>query len=138
MPAEVTTSAGQVWPATPVQVSSGSQESPEPLRQTTPKLSGASSVGHAADDPVQNSLTSQESPEPARQSAPLGKNTSAGHVALEPVHVSVASQKSEAGRHVAPAARRVQVLVQQDVGSPLARPRSHCSGLSTTPSPHDE
>src|SRR5262249_58403696 len=69
MNAPLTLSVGHGWPATPVQVSSGSQMSPEPVRQTVP-LGVITSVGHVGVVPSQCSVGSHTSPQPGRQTAP--------------------------------------------------------------------
>jgi hypothetical protein len=48
------------------------------------------------------------------------------------------SQTPAAVRQVWPEARKVQLALQHEVAEPLAPPRSHCSGLSVTPSPQSE
>jgi hypothetical protein len=62
-----------------VQVSAGSQTSPEPARHTV--VFGATvSLGHACPAvPVQVSSGSQTSPEPGLQTVVFGATTSAGH-----------------------------------------------------------
>src|SRR5438093_1077261 len=117
-----TTSAGHVL-LEPVHVSSGSQTSPEPVRQTVPAFPGGcwqrlleplqvsvvhglpssvhavpfgffASAGQVAPGtPVQFSARSH-SPPAARQVKLLDCTTSAGQLVLDPVHVSVGSQAS--------------------------------------------
>src|SRR5439155_219500 len=135
-----TTSAGHVL-LEPVHVSSGSQTSPEPVRQTVPALPGGcwqrlleplqvsvvhglpssvhavpfgffASAGQVAPGtPVQFSARSH-SPPAARQVKLLDCTTSAGQLVLDPVHVSVGSQASpEPVRQTVPAVAAV-VCVQ--------------------------
>src|SRR5207253_1406854 len=115
----------------PVQTSSGSHASPEPVRQTVPVLPGAcwqalfvpsqtsvvhtlpSSV-HAVPEGVFASAgqlgplpghisAGSHSPAEARQTTTLGSNMSAGHVLLVPVQVSSTSPGAAAARQVVPA-----------------------------------
>ena len=135
-----TTSAGHVL-LEPVHVSSGSQTSPEPVRQTVPAFPGGcwqrlleplqvsvvhglpssvhavpfgffASAGQVAPGtPVQFSARSH-SPPAARQVKLLDCTTSAGQLVLDPVHVSVGSQASpEPVRQTVPAVAAV-VCVQ--------------------------
>ena len=72
-----TTSAGQPASATPVQTSSGSQTSPEPVRQVVP-APVTLSAGHVCPaTPVQSSSGSQRSPEPGLQTVAVEATTSA-------------------------------------------------------------
>ena len=87
----MTTSAGQAAPE-PVQVSSGSQESPEPARQVVPALAKPSAEHATPAVPEQVSATSQTSAA-ARQEVPAEVTTSAGQAAPEPVQVSSGSQE---------------------------------------------
>src|SRR6266853_1313813 len=124
------TSGGHVE-LTPVQSSSASQTSPEPVRQTVPALPAAcwqalfvpsqrsvvqtlpssvhavpegvlASAGQAGPVPVHISAGSH-SPADARQTTKLGSNMSAGHVLLVPVQVSSTSQGPADARQVVPA-----------------------------------
>src|SRR5262245_33191077 len=54
----------------PVQVSSGSQRSPEPVRQVV-VLGATTSAGQVGLTPLQTSSGSHRSPEPVRQSVPV-------------------------------------------------------------------
>jgi hypothetical protein len=65
-------------------------------------------------------------------------NPFAGHVALLPVQFSATSHCPAEARHTLALVLNVQVDVQQEAVVPLAEPWSHCSGLSTTPSPQSE
>jgi hypothetical protein len=124
------TSEGQVVLA-PVHVSSGSQTSPDPVRQTVPALPAGcwqsslvpshssvlhtlpssvqlvpaglfASAGQVAALPGQLSVGSHSPAEP-RHSVVAGWNASGGHVVLVPVQVSSTSQTPAEARHVAPA-----------------------------------
>src|SRR5438445_5853440 len=94
-------SAGQAWPATPLQVSARSH-SPAATRHTVP-LAATTSAGQLLLTPSQVSAGSHTSPEPARHTKVLGCTASAGQVVLVPVHVSATSHTPEAARHTIPA-----------------------------------
>src|SRR5207249_46935 len=130
-------------------------------------LAFLASAGQAALLPVQLSATSHSRAAP-RHTVLAEAKPSAGHVELAPVHGSATSQAPAAARHVVPAlpaacwqvpldpvhrsvvqtfpssvqavplVLNVHVVVQHEAGLPLSAPVSHCSGLSTTPSPQSE
>jgi hypothetical protein len=118
---------------TPSQLSTESQTPAEPRHWAVLLVS----AGQTVLLPVQFSARSH-SAAAARQTVLLEAKPSAGQAALEPVQVSAASQTVTAVRQVWPEERKVQELVQHEVAEPLAPPRSHCSGLSVTPSPQSE
>jgi hypothetical protein len=72
------------------------------------------------------------------QAVPFVFFESPGHVLLPPVQVSARSHSPAAARQVVAAEAKVHDDVQHDGDPPLPLPRSHCSGLSSCPSPQSE
>src|SRR5207237_1037583 len=147
----------------PLQFSSWSQ-APTEIRQTKPGGSNRSG-GQSLLTPSQLSATSQV-PDAGRQTPVCLPST--GHAAVDPSQFSAGSHPPADARHCVPAlpgacwqtlldplqrsvvqtlpssvqavpfVLNVHVDVQHEPVVPLAEPVSHCSGLSTTPSPQSE
>src|SRR6266852_1138599 len=140
VPASLRASGGQLG-SVPLHASVMSH-SPVAGRQTVPPATNASggpsgrkaSAGQLGPEPLHVSGRSH-APAAGRHWKLEAWNMSLGQEALAPVHASATSQSPADGRQTRPTARNSQSVVQQEVGSPLEAPRSHCSPGSSTPSP---
>ena len=94
------------------------------------------SLGHVLLLPVHVSATSHPPPAAARHVVPA-LPAACWQAPLDPVQRSVV-QTLPSSVQAVPLVLNVHVVVQHEAGLPLSAPVSHCSGLSTTPSPQSE
>src|SRR5439155_1088985 len=99
-------------------------------------LAFLASAGQAALLPVHVSATSHPPPAAARHVVPELPGA-CWQTPLDPLQRSVV-QTLPSSVQAVPLVLNVHVVVQHEAGLPLSAPVSHCSGLSTTPSPQSE
>src|SRR3989442_15175368 len=112
----------------PLQVSAGSQLSPDPARQTK-VLACTPSAGQTVLLPVQVSATSH-APLAERQTVP--PLPTGCWQTLAPLQVSVV-HGLPSSVHAVPLVLKVQSAAQQEASVPFVAPSSHCSPVSIEP-----